>query len=102
MMFLILRAATSHDFWLTNLSAPIWKSLHVLVYVAYALLVLHVTFGALRGEGSLIYVFAVALGLITVLGLHIVTGFREAKADVSTETMNLLEGKTLATRAADS
>lgn len=102
LIILFLMAATSHDFWLANLSAPIWKSLHMLVYVAYALLVLHVTFGALQGEGSLIYVVAVALGLITVLGLHIVTGFREAKADVSTETMNLLEGKTLATRAAES
>jgi len=74
-------AATSHDFWLANLSAPVWKSLHMLVYVAYALLVLHVTFGTLQGEGSLIYVVAMPLGLVTVLGLHIIAAGREVAAD---------------------
>jgi len=77
LFILFLMAATSHDFWLANLSAPVWKSLHMLVYVAYALLVLHVTFGGMQGEGSPIYVGAVALGLMTVLGLHIVAGRRE-------------------------
>ena len=28
--------ATSHDFWLRSLSPPVWKTLHMLVYVAYA------------------------------------------------------------------
>ena len=45
-------AATSHDFWLHNLSAPVWKRLHMLVYVAYALLIAHVTLGALQSETS--------------------------------------------------
>ena len=36
---LFLMAATSHDFWLANLTAPVWKTLHMLVYVAYALLI---------------------------------------------------------------
>jgi DMSO/TMAO reductase YedYZ heme-binding membrane subunit len=49
LVILFLMAATSHDFWLANLSAPVWKSLHMLVYVAYALLVLHVAFGVLQG-----------------------------------------------------
>jgi nitrite reductase/ring-hydroxylating ferredoxin subunit len=81
LIILFLMAATSHDFWLANLSAPIWKSLHMLVYVAYALLVLHVTFGVLQGEGSLIYVVAVALGLVTVLGLHNTASRREVAHD---------------------
>ena len=102
LVILFLMAATSHDFWLANLSAPVWKALHMLVYVAYALLVLHVTFGALQGEGSPLYVVAAALGLITVLGLHIVAGFREAKGDMSTEAMNVLGGKTLTTSSAGS
>src|SRR5260221_8547702 len=71
LIILFLMAATSHDFWLANLSAPIWKSLHMLVYVAYALLVLHVTFGALQGETNPVYVGAVAIGLVVVLGLHL-------------------------------
>jgi len=47
LIILFLMAATSHDFWLQNLSAPTWKRLHMLVYVAYALLVTHVTLGGL-------------------------------------------------------
>ena len=30
---LFLMAATSHDFWLGQLTAPLWKALHTLVYV---------------------------------------------------------------------
>jgi len=81
LLILFLMAATSHDFWLANLSAPVWKSLHMLVYIAYALLVLHVTFGVLQGEGSPVYVGAVALALGTVLGLHITAGRRERALD---------------------
>ena len=81
LIILFLMAATSHDFWLANLSAPVWKSLHMLVYVAYTLLVLHVTFGVLQGEGSPIYVTATALGLVTVLTLHVTAGKKEATLD---------------------
>ena len=81
LFILFLMAATSHDFWLANLSAPIWKALHMLVYVAYALLVLHVAFGVLQGEGSPVYVGATAIGLATVLGLHITAGRKETALD---------------------
>src|SRR5258708_6094097 len=81
LVVLFLMAATSHDFWLANLGAPVWKSLHMLVYAAYALLVLHVTFGVLQGEGSPLYVVAVALGMVTVLGLHITAARREVALD---------------------
>ena len=36
-----------------------------------ALLVLHVTFGVLQGEGSPVYLVATGLGLMTVLGMHV-------------------------------
>src|SRR5882724_8452615 len=85
LVILFLMAATSHDFWLANLSAPIWKSLHMLVYIAYSLLVLHVTFGALQGEGSPLYVVVVALGLVMVLGLHVTAAKREVAADRGTQ-----------------
>src|SRR6059036_2247326 len=81
LVILFLMAATSHDFWLANLSAPVWKSLHMLVYLAYALLVLHVTFGVLQGEGSPLYVVAAALGLAIVLGLHVTAALREVATD---------------------
>jgi sulfoxide reductase heme-binding subunit YedZ len=81
LVILFLMAATSHDFWLANLSAPVWKTLHMLVYAAYALLVLHVTFGALQGEISPVYVGAMAVGLVTVLGLHLSAGRKERPLD---------------------
>ena len=50
----VLMAATSHDFWLHTLTAPVWKALHMAVYLAYALIVAHVAFArcsrsAIRG-----------------------------------------------------
>lgn len=79
---LFLMAATSHDFWLANLSAPAWKRLHMLVYVAYALLVLHVSLGVLQAETSPWLAGLLGLGMTVVLGLHLLAGFREKAADV--------------------
>src|SRR5215472_4613558 len=81
LVILVLMAATSHDFWLANLTAPVWKSLHMLVYVAYGLLLLHVTFGILQAEVSPVYVTAVGTGLVLVLGLHVAAAFKEAPKD---------------------
>src|SRR6059036_1712220 len=81
LVILFLMAATSHDFWLANLSAPVWKSLHMLVYFAYGLLVLHVTFGVLQAEVNAIYVAVVAVGLAIVLGLHVTAALREVATD---------------------
>src|SRR5262252_7486752 len=81
LIILFLMAATSHDFWLRNLTPPVWKSLHMLVYVAYALLVLHVTFGVLQAEVSPVYVTAVGIGLVLVLGLHVASALKEAPKD---------------------
>src|SRR3974390_846153 len=81
LVILVLMAATSHDFWLANLTAPVWKTLHMLVYVAYGLLVLHVTFGILQSELSRVYVVSVGLSLVTVIGLHLAAGLREIPAD---------------------
>src|SRR5271170_6168516 len=86
LVILFLMAATSHDFWLANLSAPVWKSLHMLVYVAYALLVLHVTFGVLQGEPSPVYIVTTALGFTTVLGLHIAAARRQVAGDHEIKT----------------
>ncbi len=85
LVILLLMAATSHDFWLANLSAPVWKSLHMLVYVAYGLLVLHVVFGVLQAELNVVYVAVTAIGLVTVLGLHLAAAFKEAPGDHARE-----------------
>jgi sulfoxide reductase heme-binding subunit YedZ len=83
LVILFLMAATSHDFWLANLTAPVWKSLHMSVYFAYGLLVLHVTFGVLQGESSPMYVAVMGLGLVMVIGLHIIAGTKERSRDKS-------------------
>jgi methionine sulfoxide reductase heme-binding subunit len=81
LIILFLMAATSHDFWLRNLSAPMWKRLHMMGYVAYALLVAHVTFGALQSETSPVLASALIAGVATVLSLHFAAGLRERRAD---------------------
>ena len=81
LIILFLMAATSHDFWLRNLSAPTWKRLHMLVYVAYALLVGHVSLGALQSEKSPLLASALILGVATVLSLHLAAAFREKQVD---------------------
>ena len=43
LVILAVMAATGHDFWLANLTAPVWKAIHMGVYVAYVLLVAHVS-----------------------------------------------------------
>jgi len=85
LLILFLMAATSHDFWLRNLTPPVWKSLHMLVYVAYALLIGHVTLGVLQSETSPVLV-ASGLGLATVLGLHLAAARHERKLDTTKMT----------------
>jgi sulfoxide reductase heme-binding subunit YedZ len=78
---LILMAATSHDFWLHTLTAPVWKTLHLLVYLAYTLLVAHVAFGALQSETGPVLTGALGLGVAWIVGLHVVTAWRERSRD---------------------
>jgi DMSO/TMAO reductase YedYZ heme-binding membrane subunit/nitrite reductase/ring-hydroxylating ferredoxin subunit len=81
LLVLFLLAATSHDFWQKALTATAWKSLHMLVYPAYALVLLHVALGAgqtARGAGYLPLLFA---GLVVVAGLHLLAGWRERRRD---------------------
>jgi nitrite reductase/ring-hydroxylating ferredoxin subunit/DMSO/TMAO reductase YedYZ heme-binding membrane subunit len=78
---LFFMAATSHDFWLHNLTAPAWKTLHMSVYVAYTLIVAHVAFGALQSERSPWLAALVWIGVAWVLGLHVTAGLTELRRD---------------------
>ncbi|MEM9108841.1 MAG: ferric reductase-like transmembrane domain-containing protein [Planctomycetota bacterium] len=82
-VILFFMAATSHDFWLKNLSPRWWKTLHMGVYVAYACLVLHVALGAVQAERSMVYPVLIGVGAMTLIGLHLVAGLREVKEDAS-------------------
>lgn len=81
LMILFLMAATSHDFWLRNLSAPTWKKLHMLVYLAYALLVAHITLGALQTETSPLLTAALIMSVVTVTALHVTAALHERPID---------------------
>jgi methionine sulfoxide reductase heme-binding subunit len=74
-------AATSHDFWLNNLTPAVWKRLHMFVYLAYALLVAHVTLGALQSERSPLLAGILAVGLVTVVTLQLLAARKEARTD---------------------
>ena len=87
LVILFLMAATSHDFWLANLTAPVWKALHMLVYVAYGLLIAHVTLGVLQAETNLILATALGVGMIVVLSLHWLAAQREHTIDAANATM---------------
>jgi sulfoxide reductase heme-binding subunit YedZ len=81
LFILFLMASTSHDFWLRNLTAPVWKRLHMLVYLAYGILVAHVALGALQSERNPILVFVLLGGSATVLTLHLVAATKEGRLD---------------------
>lgn len=81
LLILFMMAATSHDFWLRTLTAPVWKALHMSIYAAFGLLVLHVAFGALQSE------VPPAAGLVLLAGatwlalLHTLAARHERRAD---------------------
>ncbi|MFG0259931.1 MAG: Rieske 2Fe-2S domain-containing protein [Phycisphaerales bacterium JB041] len=77
-------AATSHDFWLANLGARTWKTLHMLVYVSYGLVVLHVVLGALQSERHPMLAAGLVGGVGLVSGLHVVAALVQARRDEQT------------------
>jgi nitrite reductase/ring-hydroxylating ferredoxin subunit/DMSO/TMAO reductase YedYZ heme-binding membrane subunit len=81
LVILFVMAATSHDFWLHNLTAPVWKRLHMMVYPAYALLIAHVTLGALQSETSPVLAALLFAGFATVVTLHLLAGAQERRID---------------------
>jgi methionine sulfoxide reductase heme-binding subunit len=99
LFILFLMAATSHDFWLRNLTAPVWKRLHMLVYAAYALLVAHITLGALQSERSPILTGAMIASVASVLLLHLAAARKEARVDRAKHEVN--EGYVEACRVSD-
>ena len=81
LVIFFLMAITSHDFWLHNLSPKVWKTLHMFVYLAYILVVMHVMLGVIQYETNPVFVIILFLGSGTLITLHLVAGFREVKKD---------------------
>lgn len=78
---LVVMAATSHDFWLSFLTPRFWKAMHMLVYAAYASVVLHVALGSLVGGGNPVTLLVLATSLTALTTLHLWAGLREAARD---------------------
>jgi nitrite reductase/ring-hydroxylating ferredoxin subunit/DMSO/TMAO reductase YedYZ heme-binding membrane subunit len=78
---MFIMAATSHDFWLAFLRPPVWKALHMTVYAAYGLVVLHVALGLMQYEHTPL-IPLMLIGSLTVVGtLHLMAGWREWAVD---------------------
>ena len=82
-MLLFVLAATSHDYWNTTLGGPLWKAIHMSVYLAYALIVLHIVFGALQQDvtGLMPWMIMASTGLVG--GLHLLAALTRSGADRS-------------------
>ena len=81
LLILLVLAATSHDFWLNFLGAPLWKALHMMVYPAYGLILLHVALGALQAPGRSALAVVILLCGSMVTALHLRSGWQQNKAD---------------------
>ncbi|MEM8554673.1 MAG: Rieske 2Fe-2S domain-containing protein [Pseudomonadota bacterium] len=72
-------ATTSHDFWMSFLTAPVWKRLHLVIYLAYALVVAHVTLGILQDQNNITFGVVVWVSALTVTGLHVWAALTEER-----------------------
>lgn len=81
LIIFFLMAITSHDFWLHNLSPRIWKTLHMFVYLAYLLIVMHVMLGVIQYETNPVFVIILFTGSATLITLHLLSGAKERKID---------------------
>jgi nitrite reductase/ring-hydroxylating ferredoxin subunit/DMSO/TMAO reductase YedYZ heme-binding membrane subunit len=78
---LIVMAVTSHDFWLAFLTPPVWKAIHMGVYAAFGLLVLHVALGVMQAERSPIVPVLLGGAVLLVAALHVAAARRERLVD---------------------
>ena len=93
LIILLIMAATSHDFWLSRLSPPVWKALHMSVYVAYALLIAHVALGTAQFDKGFGLFWGLGVGAALISGLHIAAMFKgrklDTQADLNTGWVNI-------------
>ncbi len=76
LIVLCVLAATSHDFWLRFLGPQVWKSLHMLIYAAYAAIIAHIALGALISGRNYGLAIVAALSVACVIGLHLAAAWR--------------------------
>ncbi|MGB7242087.1 MAG: Rieske 2Fe-2S domain-containing protein [Sulfitobacter sp.] len=77
LLILAILAATSHDFWLAFLSAPIWKALHLLIYPAYVFVVAHIALGYFQDAKNPAFGILFSGSALLVAGLHFLAWQKE-------------------------
>ena len=70
LLIFFVMAATSHDYWNAVLGSA-WKTIHVLVYPGYVLLVLHIALGAMQEDNTGLLPGMVFGSVMAVAGLHV-------------------------------
>lgn len=70
LVILLILAVTSHDFWMSFLTPPVWKAMHMSIYAAYALVVMHIALGYLQSADNPLFAATVALSVMAVCALH--------------------------------
>jgi methionine sulfoxide reductase heme-binding subunit len=80
-------AITSHDFWLHNLSPKVWKTLHMFVYPAYVLVIMHVMLGVIQYEKNPVFVVIIFIGATALITLHLLAAMKEKRIDNATFTL---------------
>jgi nitrite reductase/ring-hydroxylating ferredoxin subunit/DMSO/TMAO reductase YedYZ heme-binding membrane subunit len=81
LLILFLLASTSHDFWLVFLTPQIWKALHMALYAAYGLAVMHVVLGAMQSNRNPAIPVLLGGALLLVTSLHLAAGWRDRRSD---------------------
>ena len=93
LIILLIMAATSHDFWLSRLKPPVWKALHMSVYVAYAALVGHVALGTAQFDKGPALLIAISIGAAFLVILHFAALLKgrglDLKADEVSDWINV-------------
>lgn len=86
LIVLAVMAATSHDYWLAFLGPPVWKALHMAVYVAYGLVTMHVALGLMQNDRNPLVPLLFGGAFVLVAALHILAAWRGRALDDGTPT----------------
>jgi nitrite reductase/ring-hydroxylating ferredoxin subunit/DMSO/TMAO reductase YedYZ heme-binding membrane subunit len=81
LLILLVMAVTSHDFWLEFLGPRAWKAMHMAIYAAYGLVVMHVALGIMQFDRNPLIPLMLIGGAGLVGALHLAAGWREQTAD---------------------
>jgi nitrite reductase/ring-hydroxylating ferredoxin subunit/DMSO/TMAO reductase YedYZ heme-binding membrane subunit len=81
LLVLFVLASTSHDFWLMFLTPRVWKFLHMALYIAYGLVIMHVALGIMQYVHTPLIPAMLVGGFGIVAALHLAAGWRERKLD---------------------